>query len=430
MTTLSMLCRFALVLGLASASAVAHVAAEKPEPRDLIQRHLDVTGGPNNHAGIVGMKRIWNIAADNFTGTVESVWTPDAYRTVLKSKDGSWSTAWGEDAAGAWQMQPNGAQVKADPVEACTSRMQADPAAFVRGSKHFRRLATANHVKTDDGNFWRVLAAPQRGKVITFLFDDDSGRMTGATFNRTGPDGKPMQVDATYDDWRQFGPITMSYRITEKSKQGTAVLTLTGVDVRPIKPHEFERMGSTDIAPAKPGQGEATEGEHDGDEDGEHDGEDAEGDHHRLLLQRIGPTVTMANGSTVSSASLANVPNVLLYFSAKWCPPCRAFTPKLVDFAKQATGGDVVVLFVSSDHSPSEMLAYMQAYDMPFPAVDFAETAAVKQAWGASGIPNLVWLGPDDQVRKGSYDSNGTYTPKTRGSYIGPDAVLNAYKNR
>ena len=99
----------------------------------------------------------------------------------------------------------------------------------------------------------------------------------------------------------------------------------------------------------------------------------------------------MANGSTVSSASLANVPNVLLYFSAKWCPPCRAFTPKLVDFA---------------------------------------ETAAVKQAWGASGIPNLVWLGPDDQVMKGSYDSNGTYTPKTRGSYIGPDAVLNAYKNR
>jgi nucleoredoxin len=46
-----------------------------------------------------------------------------------------------------------------------------------------------------------------------------------------------------------------------------------------------------------------------------------------------GKTLYRANGSSVSAdVALANKKVILFYFSAHWCPPCRAFTPVLKDF--------------------------------------------------------------------------------------------------
>merc|ERR1719197_765909 len=57
-----------------------------------------------------------------------------------------------------------------------------------------------------------------------------------------------------------------------------------------------------------------------------------------------------------SSVSLSDVvkdaPLVALYFSAHWCGPCRAFTPKLVTFVEmlqQEEGVTLPVIFGSSD---------------------------------------------------------------------------------
>ena len=46
-----------------------------------------------------------------------------------------------------------------------------------------------------------------------------------------------------------------------------------------------------------------------------------------------GKSLYRADGSSVSAdVALANKKVVLFYFSAHWCPPCRAFTPVLKDF--------------------------------------------------------------------------------------------------
>jgi nucleoredoxin len=46
-----------------------------------------------------------------------------------------------------------------------------------------------------------------------------------------------------------------------------------------------------------------------------------------------GKTLKKADGSNVQAdAALAGKAVVCLYFSAHWCPPCRAFTPVLKDF--------------------------------------------------------------------------------------------------
>ena len=47
-----------------------------------------------------------------------------------------------------------------------------------------------------------------------------------------------------------------------------------------------------------------------------------------------------------------------LYFSASWCPPCRTFTPKLVEFHK-ANKDKFEVLLVSADNSSKAQANYM-----------------------------------------------------------------------
>ena len=60
-----------------------------------------------------------------------------------------------------------------------------------------------------------------------------------------------------------------------------------------------------------------------------------------------------ADGSSVPAESaLAGKAVVCIYFSAHWCPPCRAFTPLLKDFYEEVEGEGVEIIFVSSDRSP------------------------------------------------------------------------------
>ena len=62
-----------------------------------------------------------------------------------------------------------------------------------------------------------------------------------------------------------------------------------------------------------------------------------------------------SDGKEVSSKVLGNK-IVGIYFSAQWCPPCRHFTPSLVEFRDQ-NKKDFEVVFVSSDRSSKDQLA-------------------------------------------------------------------------
>ena len=84
-----------------------------------------------------------------------------------------------------------------------------------------------------------------------------------------------------------------------------------------------------------------------------------------------------------------------LYFSAHWCPPCRAFTPKLVEWYKEfkPKHANFELVFVSRDKDEAAQLEYMKETGMPWPAVKLA--AGKDQAFGkyaAGGIPYLVLI--------------------------------------
>ena len=105
-----------------------------------------------------------------------------------------------------------------------------------------------------------------------------------------------------------------------------------------------------------------------------------------------------AAGKTVDLATLKNK-TVAVYCSAHWCPPCRAFTPQLVQFAND-NKDQLAVVFVSSDRDQEQMFAYMKETKMPWPAVPYksAGGAAIKKEQGVSGIPTLLVYGKDGQL--------------------------------
>jgi len=88
---------------------------------------------------------------------------------------------------------------------------------------------------------------------------------------------------------------------------------------------------------------------------------------------------------------------LMLYFGAHWCPPCRGFTPRLVQAytALKNSRNDFELLFVSSDHSQVEFDEYFAA--MNFAAVPYpdrkAKTALSKRLQ-ISSIPALCIFGP------------------------------------
>ncbi|HYE08470.1 MAG TPA: thioredoxin-like domain-containing protein [Planctomycetota bacterium] len=145
---------------------------------------------------------------------------------------------------------------------------------------------------------------------------------------------------------------------------------------------------------------------------------------HPFLAENAKAVVT-ADGKRAEAARITDKPLVLIYFSAHWCPPCRTFTPELVDFyAKKGGGTAFEVLFVSSDKAQDAMMGYMTEAKMPWVAMQWgaSKIPAVKKKYGGpGGIPCLVLLDAQDEVLAHSYDGE---------EYLGPRHVLKELDKR
>jgi len=97
-----------------------------------------------------------------------------------------------------------------------------------------------------------------------------------------------------------------------------------------------------------------------------------------------------SEGNEVSKDVLAGK-TIGIYFSAHWCPPCRGFTPKLVEF-RDANQKDFEVVFVSSDRNPSAQMEYMKGSKMKWYTLPHRSDAANKlsKKFGVRGIPALI----------------------------------------
>lgn len=136
------------------------------------------------------------------------------------------------------------------------------------------------------------------------------------------------------------------------------------------------------------------------------------------LAALLPETLVDANGDEVAAETLAGK-LVGLYFSAKWCPPCRRFTPSLVDF-RDRHHDSFEVVFVSADHDEKAQQDYMRSYRMQWPAVPFGSDAGeLQKRYGIRGIPTLVILDAD----------GGTVTASGRADVQSdPDGALDKWR--
>merc|ERR1712167_328562 len=118
------------------------------------------------------------------------------------------------------------------------------------------------------------------------------------------------------------------------------------------------------------------------------------------------PTLVILVDKAGEEVALSERPGpLLLYFSAHWCPPCRGFTPKLVEFFSELEKKypDATIAFVSSDKDSKAWASYYQSMGehwlaLPYDARDQKEK--LSKAFGVSGIPSLVLLDSEANGRK------------------------------
>ncbi len=118
------------------------------------------------------------------------------------------------------------------------------------------------------------------------------------------------------------------------------------------------------------------------------------------------------------AATLSGVKYWAFYYSASWCPPCRAFTPKLVEFYKtfKAQHPNFELIFVNHDEDADAMEAYMKTDSMPWPAVRFDDIGSTQaNKYCGPGIPDLVLVDEKGKVLADSFNGQ---------DYRGPEAVI------
>lgn len=117
------------------------------------------------------------------------------------------------------------------------------------------------------------------------------------------------------------------------------------------------------------------------------------------LWDALGDEVINQDGDAVSVSELRGAGKVLgLYFSAHWCPPCKAFTPKLVETVKavKAAGKQLEIIFVSSDRSMADFQSYFGTMT-GFHAIPQGDKRkeALSKVFDVEGIPTFVTLDAD-----------------------------------
>lgn len=96
-----------------------------------------------------------------------------------------------------------------------------------------------------------------------------------------------------------------------------------------------------------------------------------------------------------------------LYFSANWYPPCRNFTPVLVEFYEQlkTSGSNFEIVYVSSDEDLDAFNNYHGS--MPWLAIPFSDLEtkkALNKKFDIEGIPCLVILQPNNNKDDALHD--------------------------
>ncbi len=128
----------------------------------------------------------------------------------------------------------------------------------------------------------------------------------------------------------------------------------------------------------------------------------------KKTMESILGTTFKDKAATVGPERFKDMKVIGIYFSAHWCPPCKAFTPKLAKAYTEINTPkkQVEIVFVSSDKDAKSWEEYYAT--MPWLSIPFgdARIPALKTKYNVSGIPTLVILNPKGELKcEDAYDA-------------------------
>ena len=130
-----------------------------------------------------------------------------------------------------------------------------------------------------------------------------------------------------------------------------------------------------------------------------------------------------SNNGKVTKEEVLKNEIIGVYFSAHWCGPCRAFTPRLTQFYKNANSEkkQLEIIFNSSDQDLEGFKEYFGT--MPWNATPFEsnEKSQIDEACGINSIPQLIIFDNKGHV----LDDNGRRTVESQGA-----EAINTWKNK
>jgi nucleoredoxin len=129
-----------------------------------------------------------------------------------------------------------------------------------------------------------------------------------------------------------------------------------------------------------------------------------------------------------------------IYFSAHWCPPCRAFTPVLAEHYKKykEAGKPLELVFSTADQSEAEFESYRTEMKeaggdwLSIPFADKETRSQLDDLFQVQGIPKLVIVGEDGRiindnavraVRNDGSGSDFPWAPPAVGDLAAPEGI-------
>ena len=126
-----------------------------------------------------------------------------------------------------------------------------------------------------------------------------------------------------------------------------------------------------------------------------------------------------STGKPFTSAGIDEAKLYVLYYGASWCPPCRRFSPRLVEFVNGAAKDNprMATVLLSNDKDDADMQEYMHDEKMPWPAMPLESLRAspLFLSYAGGSIPHLVVLDRHGMVLASSVEN---------GRYVGVDQPL------
>jgi len=124
------------------------------------------------------------------------------------------------------------------------------------------------------------------------------------------------------------------------------------------------------------------------------------------LQDLFGKDLRDAYGRKVKLSSLKGK-IIGVYFSARWCAPCRIVTPQLVA-ARDANKDRFEIVFVSNDRSEAERRKYMQTSHMRWPTLPLEgeKSRELRRIFNTQGIPALGLIDAQGQILQSQLGDN------------------------